>query len=52
MEGHEKEDDNKPSADTPPDQNTPQFIADRAIDTQIGALVGDVQLRDADKVGQ
>ena len=49
MEGLEEEDDTEPSADAPPDQNTPQFVADCTIDSQVGALVGDIQLRDADR---
>ena len=40
MEG--QEDDTKPPADAPPDQNAAQFVADWAIECQVGALVGDI----------
>ena len=49
MEGEEEEGDDEPSADAPPDQNAPQFVTDQAIDSQVGALVGDIQLRNAER---
>ena len=49
MEGQEDDDDEEPLADAPPSQNAPQFVSDGAINNQVGVLVGDIQLTDAER---